>query len=717
MTIEDARINRLLELLGHTSLYPAQKEAISHGLLEGKNLLVTSPTASGKTLIAIMASIKAFEKGLKVIYLTPLRALALEKYYDLRVLERIEVLDRKIRIKIASSDYYSSATEIGDADALVLTNEKMDSLIRHGVDWLPCVGLFVVDEVHLIGESERGPTLEMILALIRKMNPHAQILGLSATISNSLEIARWLNCDLIETKWRPTRLLEGVYENGIIHMNDGNVVDVIGNSNPVTDVAMECVEKGGQTLIFAGTRKRARSLALKTAEAVQKVLDKTDKLKAARASLKVRSGGEDIELTSSLSKLVSMGVAFHHAGLGASCRGIVEDAFKRGVIKVLVSTPTLASGVNLPARRVVIPSILRYDTSYNANVPISVLEYKQLCGRAGRPLYDTFGEAIIIAEDGFNFEEVYERYIDGDPEPVRSQLINDRELQAHLLGAISTIPGMKKYELHELFTNTLCARQYKKANLAARVDRTIAYLENENLVRSKSSRFVATNFGRQTSLLYINPSTAVAFRNAIESLELNKSTAESHPSHTVGLLHLITGSDDFYPKLSMRKKDVTELSYLVEQHRNELFSEINEFEGTRSLLALYEWIKESSDRSLYERLAVEPGDMHRMVEVADWLVQSLCQVAKLFKHYDLLRELQNLQIRIKYGIKDELIPLVMLEDIGRVRARALYNAGLVDAGKVAQATEANLSSIPKIGPTLARRLKRQAMKKRSYMNL
>jgi helicase len=717
MMVEDGRINRLLELLGHTDLYPAQKQAISHGLLEGKNLLVTSPTASGKTLIAIMASIKAFEKGMKVIYLTPLRALALEKYYDLRVLERLEVLDRKVRIKIASSDYHASATEIGDADALVLTNEKMNSLIRHGVDWLPYVGLFVVDEVHLIGESERGPTLEMILALIRKMNPHAQILSLSATISNSLEIARWLNCDLIETKWRPTSLLEGVYENGIIHLNNGNVVEIGSNSNPVTDVALECVEKGGQTLIFAGTRKRAYSLAVKAAEAVQKVLDKTDKLKAARASVKVRSEGEDIELTSTLSKLVSMGVAFHHAGLGASCRGIVEDAFKKGVIKVLVSTPTLASGVNLPARRVVISSILRYDMSYNANVPISILEYKQLCGRAGRPKYDTFGEAIIIAETGFKFEEVYERYIDGEPEPVRSQLINDRELRAHLLGAISTIPGMKKCELHELFTNTLCAQQYNKANLASRIDRTVAYLESENLVRSKSSRYVATNFGRQTSLMYINPSTAVSFRIAIESLDQSKSTDKSHPNHTVGLLHLITSSDDFYPKLSMRKKDVIELSSLVEQHHNELFSEINEFESTRSLLALYEWINESNDRSLYEQLAVEPGDMHRMVEVADWLVQSLYQVAKLFKHYDLLRELQNLQIRIKYGIKDELVPLVRLEDIGRVRARALYNSGLVDGRKVAEATEAKLSSIPKIGPTLARRLKLRAMKKHSYTNI
>jgi ATP-dependent DNA helicase len=263
----------------------------------------------------------------------------------------------------------------------------------------------------------------------------------------------------------------------------------------------------------------------------------------------------------------------------------------------------------------------------------------------------------------------------------------------------------------------LCAQQYKKANLASRIDRTLAYLENENLVRSKSSRYVATSFGRQTSLLHINPSTAVAFRNAIESLELNKSTAESYPNHTVGLLHLITSSDDFYPKLSMRKKDVIELSYLVEQHHDELLYEINEFEGNRSLLALHEWIQESSDRNLYERLSVEPGDMHRMVEVADWLVQSLYQVAKLFKRYDLLRELQNLQIQIRYGIKSELIPLVMLENIGRVRARALYSSGLVDARMVAQATEAKLSSIPKIGPTLARKLKQQAMKNHRYVNI
>jgi helicase len=100
------------------------------------------------------------------------------------VLERLNILNRKIRIKVASSDYDSTARELEEADVLVLTNEKMDSLIRHGTSWISDVGLFVVDEVHLIGERERGPTLEMILTIIRKVASNAQILALSATVSN-----------------------------------------------------------------------------------------------------------------------------------------------------------------------------------------------------------------------------------------------------------------------------------------------------------------------------------------------------------------------------------------------------------------------------------------------------------------------------------------------------------------------------------------------------
>jgi helicase len=710
MMMEDPKIRKLLDVLGYTSLYPPQEQAISHGLLEGKNLLVTSPTASGKTLIAIMAAIKAFEKGLKVFYLTPLRALAMEKYNDLLVLERLNILNRKIRTKVASSDYDSTARELEEADVLVLTNEKMDSLIRHGTSWISDVGLFVIDEVHLIGERERGPTLEMILTIIRKVHSNAQILALSATVSNSADIAKWLDCHLIETNWRPTKLFEGVYEDGTILMNDGNRLKIRSYSDAAIDLAIDSIDNGGQALIFAGTRKRACSLAAKAAEAVLKRLDRTDKGKANTVSLQVRTKGEDLELTNNLSKLVSKGVAFHHAGLGANSREIVEEAFKTGAIKLIVATPTLASGVNLPARRVVLSSVVRYDANYGQNLPISVLEYKQLCGRAGRPKYDKFGEAIIVAESGLSSTDLYEHYILGEAEPVRSQLINDKALRVHLLSIISTIPGMKQDEIYDLFGTTLCAQNFKKAVVVLKIDSVLRYLQNENLIKSKNERYIPTNFGRRSSLLYIDPLTAVDFKRAIESTEGTNTNGVNN--HALGFLHLITGCSDFYPKFSMRKKDLVELAAIIGERRNELLFPINEFECSRSLLPLYAWIHETSDRTLSDRLGVEPGDMHRMIEIADWLAHSLYDVAKLLRRRDLLGELHNLQIRIRYGVREELIPLVRLKDIGRARARVLYDAGIVDARKVTETPEAKLSSIPKIGPTLAKRLKEQLKKER-----
>src|SRR5438067_12780678 len=207
VTATDPEVKIILDSLGYSSLYPPQELALSKGLLESRNLLITTPTASGKTLIAVIAAIKPIEKGMKVVYLTPLRAIATEKYHYLRVLENINTIDKKIRIKIATSDYDSSGTELSDADVIILTNEKMDSVIRHGAEWISDVGLFVIDEVHLLGDRERGPTLEMILTKIRKIYPQSQLLALSATVANSEDIAMWLGCELIRNNWRPTKLV------------------------------------------------------------------------------------------------------------------------------------------------------------------------------------------------------------------------------------------------------------------------------------------------------------------------------------------------------------------------------------------------------------------------------------------------------------------------------------------------------------------------------
>jgi helicase len=701
--LTDSSIKMLLSHLGYTSLYPPQEMALNHGILEGKSVLMTTPTASGKTLIAMMAIHNALKRNKKAVYLTPLRALASEKYDDMKALETLN-FGRKIKVMVATGDYDSSGKELAAADVIVLTNEKMDTLFRHNAEWLDDIGLFVSDEVHLIGDRERGATLEMMLTKVRKHYPQSQIVALSATVANSDEIADWLDCELVESDWRPTKLVEGVYEHGIIRMRDGTTFRVNNSGiSSAVDIAIDCVYEGGQALIFAETRKRAASLAAKATEGVNKQLDKAARELAAKTSSEILSRGDDTEITKTLSQLVSKGVAFHHAGLAPSSREIVEISFRKGIIKLLTATPTLAAGVNLPARRVVISSILRYDSEYGRNLPISVLEYKQLCGRAGRPQYDTTGEAIIVSESGANAEDLYEHYVLGSPEPIRSQLSSDSAIRFHLLSNIATVPGMKKHEIHDLFSRTLFARQYREATVKLKVESALEYLEQEGLVKSRNDRYIATEFGRRTSLLYINPATAVKFRDALQGAEHTAETAK----HALGFLHVIADSPDFYPKLSLRKTDYDQVSMLIQRRGNELLYPVSEYDCSRSFWALCWWIEETSERVLSDKIGVEPGDMHRIVEISNWLAYSLYEVAKLLRREDLMPELYNLRTRIRHGVKEELLSLVVLEGIGRVKARALYNAGFIDVLTITKASEAKLASVPKIGPTLAGKLKHQ----------
>lgn len=466
-SLKDENLQKILSEVGYDSFYPIQEQAISSGLLTGENLLITSPTASGKTLIAIMAALKKIEKKEKVIFMTPLRSLATEKYHDFlefnssnlinsnkdiaTVTKNIDFEKKSLTknkkgykkksfiVKLAMGNYDSAGNDLLNADIVILTNEKLDALIRNDSELLSNVGLFVIDEVHLMGDKDRGPTLEMMITKIKRFYREAQILALSATVSNSKDIAEWLDCKLIESNWRPTELLEGVYDNGIVRMNNNTRIKIKTYYNfqslPVS-VAIDSLESGGQAIIFAETRKRAASLAAKSVEGVFRLLDKDQKEKAKKSSLQMSKISDDTDITKNLIQLVSQGVGFHHAGLSQPIREIIEDSFKQGVIKLLVATPTLAAGVNLPARRVVLSSILRYDYDVGTNIPISILDYKQFCGRAGRPKYDTFGEAIIIPESGMNSEELYDHYILGTPEPVNSKLFNEKALRFHILSPI-----------------------------------------------------------------------------------------------------------------------------------------------------------------------------------------------------------------------------------------------------------------------------------------
>ena len=689
---------------GFEKLYPPQADSVKSGLLDGTSILVSAPTASGKTLIAMLAILSyLFKNNGKIIYLSPLRALAAEKFTEFKKLEKI-TLGKKIKVGISTGDFENIEKNLEKSNILILTNEKMDSIIRHGVEWVEEIGLVISDEVHLIGDETRGPTLEMILTQLKQLDTKPQMVGLSATITNSDEIANWLDCKLIKNDWRPVPLSEGVSDGGEVTMNDGKTFEFERSlrGTPI-DLGVQSVMQGGQSLVFAETRTRSKSLATKAADVISKMLEKNELKELEKTSKKILSQNEHTEIVKTLAILVKKGVAFHHAGLNQNCRETIEKEFRKGTIKLLSSTPTLAAGVNLPARRVVISSVNRYNGKIGRNMPISVLEYKQLCGRAGRPQYDDFGESIIVGTG--NTEDLIEHYIDGEPEPIVSKITDDKSLRTHVLSVVVTHPGIKKEEILNFFLETLGGLQSRKTTLKFAIDISLRFLSSEYLLIKKGERYAATEFGKKTSMLYIDPLTATHFRNAVEHVSKDR-------KHTFGFLHLISNCEEFFPKFSLRNKDYESASLMIENNSSELLEPISEYDCSRSLLALQAWITESSELSLSDSLSIESGDMHRMAEMANWLSYCLREISKHVERADLLEELDDLRRRIVYGIREELLDLVRVKGIGRVRARILYKHKIKNLDDLSKISTSKLAEIDKIGPTIADNIKSELRKVR-----
>ena len=480
-------------------------------------------------------------------------------------------------------------------------------------------------------------------------------------------------------------------------MSDGKTFEVERSLRGIPiDLGVQSVHEGGQSLVFAETRTRSKSLATKAADVISQMLEKNELKDLEKTSKKILSQNEHTEIVKTLATLVKKGVAFHHAGLNQNCREIIETEFRKGTIKLLSSTPTLAAGVNLPARRVVISNINRYNAKVGANRPISILEYKQLCGRAGRPQYDKFGESIIVGNG--NTDDLIDYYINGEPEPIVSTITDDKSLRTHILSVIVTHPGIKKDGILDFFLQTLGGLQSRKPTIKFAIDISLRFLSNEYLIIKKGERYAATEFGKKTSMLYIDPLTATHFRDAVENVSQDR-------KHTFGFLHLITSCEEFFPKFSLRNKDYESASLLIENHSSELLEPISEYDCSRSLLALQAWITESSELSLSDSLAIESGDMHRMAEMANWLSYCLREISKHVERADLLEELGDFRNRIVYGIREELLDLVRVKGIGRVRARILYKHKIKNLDDLAKIPVNKLAEIDKIGSTIADNIK------------
>jgi helicase len=371
-----------------------------------------------------------------------------------------------------------------------------------------------------------------------------------------------------------------------------------------------------------------------------------------------------------------------------------------------------SAGVNLPARRVVVADMTRFDSAQGGNAEISVLEYRQMAGRAGRPQYDDHGETIIIPPPSQSSVDFLEHYSREPPEPIESRLSDESAMRSHTLATVATGSGLSKGDLDGLFGKTLFAMQVGARETARLTEKALGYLLGERLLESQGGLFYATDFGRRVSMLYVDPVTGVMFRDNVRS-------AHAGRDYTVGILQLVASSPDFEPKFPLRSKDYDQAMAFMEEHSSEMlerhtprvFADYDRvLQDMRSVMALHGWIDEWTEEQLLSRLGVEPGDMHRAVDNADWLLHALGEISKLFKVPEMVRQAELLRWRVASGVSEELVELTTLKGVGRVRARALYTAGFRTLEDIKEAPADKLALVDKVGTAVARKIKEQVSK-------
>ena len=686
----DERIVSILSKQGIEELYPPQAESVG-AALAGKNIVLAIPTAAGKSLIAYLAILKSVMAGGNALYIVPLRALATEKYDSLKEFESLG-----IKVGIAVGDYDTPDPTLERYDVVIATSEKADSLLRHKTSWLKRLTTVVADEVHLINDGDRGPTLEVTLAKMRQVNPHAQIVALSATIRNSNELADWLGAEHFRSEWRPVPLKQGVYWDGEIHFTDGSSRPVPPNAEELLALVTDTVREGGQCLIFVNTRRSTEALATSLSSRLKHDLDSNEREKLAEVAEDLsKRQDEPTSMVSRLAKCIEGGVSFHNAGLTNDQRRMVETNFKKGRIKCIVATPTLAAGVDLPARRVVVRDLNRFDVTYG-NAPIPVLEIKQMCGRAGRPRYDKFGEAVLIAKRAEEVKELADAYFLSEPEAIVSKLGSEPALRMHILASIATEHTKSEKEIFDFIGSTFFAHCEDVESIRDKVEAVLSFLEREEFIASKE-KLRATLFGKRTSDLYIDPLSAVKMRDHL------RRDLDSDFGHLWGVC-----STPDMPKLYLRRGDyqwVDEkivyegLTFPVEDY-DFMMAEV------KTAALLEDWMDERPENDVTKRFGIGPGDIRRLTDQARWLLYSMQELGRIFNKAK-VRKISRLVLRETYGVKEELLDLVQLRGVGRVRGRALFSRGYKTLRDLQKAEAGDIARIPSIGPALARKIKEQ----------
>ncbi|OQR84785.1 hypothetical protein ACHHYP_12807 [Achlya hypogyna] len=570
---------------GITHLNRLQSKLFNAAYHSNQNLLVCAPTGAGKTNVAMMTILKEVKNqrtmnggdlsAMKIIYVAPMKALAQE------VVARFAKRLRCLRLKVAelTGDMQMTKQEIEETHLIVTTPEKWDVITRktHEQALISQVRLLIIDEVHLLAD-ERGPVIETIVARTLRRVESSQtmirIVGLSATLPNYKDVAEFLRVPHpkdqpsggglfhFDASYRPVPLAQT-----FIGITDkGRAKQMAAMNQLAYEYALDNLERGHQVMIFVHSRKE-------TVATIRAVLD----IAARCGTLDLFAPGEPVKEAAShqlqqlvgksrnreLQEFVGHACGIHHAGMLRSDRNLTEQLFENGELRVLCCTATLAWGVNLPAHAVLIKGTQIYNAEKGCMTPLSMLDVMQIFGRAGRPQYDTSGEATIVTTH--DQLDHYLRLL-VQQAPIESALI--KTLPDHLNAEIvsGTVATMAEALVWLSYTY-LNVRMLKspmtygmsfdeRANDPMLVNKRSALLKQAaetleacRMIRFDQSRgeFALTNLGRVASHYYITHGTIETF-NDLLARDMDDAT----------VLNVICSSTEF-EQVKVRDDELAEL--------------------------------------------------------------------------------------------------------------------------------------------------------------
>lgn len=727
----------------------------------------------------------------KSVYLVPFKALATEKYFHFKQsYERFG-----INVELSIGDYEVDDSKLEEADIIITTYEKMDSILRNFYDkeWIFNISTVIIDEIHTIGESDRGPRLESLIVRLNEFLHSPQIIGLSATIANPEFFNQWLSSlgnktSLIISDERPVPLH---YKIEVTQNKDSTIKKVVKST----------LEKKGQVLIFLNKRKGAQQNAHNLRQLVKNTLSEMEvkTCKKLEASLTKIKGGNN-----ELRKVIKYGLAFHHAGLLPKERKLVEDSFRRRILKVLCSTTTLSAGINLPARVVVLKDFKKFVTSgYNIKNfkgyfengdgfsffrPFSPNEVFQCLGRAGRPGLDAVGYGIILVSDVEERNWVEDHYFqDGIGKETFTPKYNELISGLNRINTLKEQVLLRVYEekyitlesLKQFFRKTyfwyamqnkmkdqdipidqfLLIKEITPINilkLHANLDKVKDLKKSHNqiklsqLTNTTIAGYVKTSFGVYFCEFSIDNGIrcSCGFENGISDNYANDEFTFTFCDHiTLFLLHLIDTPDIHFQKyvdsiIPRSVKNQYILNYLFEKGlisknadntikcsqfgkliirlylypvsgvliRQKLENiEMDSYQDIikeafdiliaegrernyKMLQPVLEWADEEPIETIIERHSVMAGDLYAIRDNLERIITFIGIIAVYLsetgidlqdKMIKIAEMCESLKVRVHYGIKEELFDLVLrLENVARVRARILFNAGYHTATQV-----------------------------------